>query len=305
MRLATKDDYGARTSLMENLPDSLKASVLASVLEKLQALEVNEKKEGNKRLYTRMLATISSQQREAELFAAALQGKQVELPMQKMLAVARVFLEKQDAESALAWIKRIPANESTNRYEIEEILKEIYAMQGDKESLIALQYKKFKSYRTLDNFQELLLAIGQEKREEILANELVSICQSPSFNDDDAQFLSDVGMVDALGAYVFARVDTLDGSDYYTLPKIADTLAKHKHYLASSLLYRSLLDSMMERAYAKAYHHGVDYLNAMDAFAPLIKDWKTFPTHNSYKVNLLLENKRKTSFWNQYRRSKA
>jgi hypothetical protein len=62
---------------------------------------------------------------------------------------------------------------------------------------------------------------------------------------------------------------------------------------------------MMERAYAKSYHHGVDYLNALDAFAPLIKDWKSFPTHNSYKVNLLLENKRKTAFWNQYRRSKG
>lgn len=48
LRLATKDDYGARTSLMENLPDSLKASVLASVLEKLQALEVNEKKRGTR-----------------------------------------------------------------------------------------------------------------------------------------------------------------------------------------------------------------------------------------------------------------
>lgn len=112
-------------------------------------------------------------------------------------------------------------------------------------------------------------------------------------------------MVDELEAYVFARVETLHEGSYYIVPEIAAALAKHGCYLAASLLYRSLLDCMMERAYAKSYHHGVDYLNALDAFAPLIKDWRSYPTHNSYKVNLLLENKRKTSFWNQYRISKG
>jgi len=112
-------------------------------------------------------------------------------------------------------------------------------------------------------------------------------------------------MMDELEAYIFAREETLNKGSYYTVPEIAAALAKHGCYLAASLLYRSLLDCMMERAYAKSYHHGVDYLNALDAFAPLIKDWRSYPTHNSYKVNLLLENKRKTSFWNQYRISKG
>jgi hypothetical protein len=290
---------------MENLADSFEDHVLAIIVEKLQALEANEKEEREKRSYARMLASLRNQQKEANLFAAALQGKPVELPTSKMLAVARVFLERQDAESAHAWIKRIPANDYSNGYEIEKILKEIYAMQGDRESLIALHYKNLKSYRTLDTFQELLLVMGQENREEVLANEVTAICQNPSFNDHDAQFLADVGMMDELEAYVFARVDTLDGGSYYALLEIAQKLGEQKRYLAASILYRSLLDSMMERAYAKSYHHGVDYLKAMDTFAPLIKDWKTFPTHNAYKVNLLLENKRKTSFWNQYLKNKG
>lgn len=305
IRLASKDDYGARSSLMKDVVEELGEPALSLVLKKLQALEANEKDAKNKRSYTWMLESITSQQREADLFAAALQGRQVELPKPKMLAAARAFLEKQDAESALAWVQRIPANDVSHGYEIEQILKEIYTMQGDKESLVNLQYKKFKSYRTFEGFQELLLATGREKREEILANEWAIICQNPSFNDHDAQFLSDAGMMDELEAYVFAKVDTLNEGSYYIVPEIAASLAKHGRYLAASLLYRSLLDCMMERAYAKSYHHGVDYLNALDAFAPLIKDWKTFPTHNSYKVNLLLENKRKTAFWNQYRRSKG
>ncbi|MEA4866319.1 MAG: hypothetical protein VB088_13095 [Sphaerochaeta sp.] len=305
IRLVSKDDYGARSSLMKDVVEELGEPALSLVLKKLQALEANEKDAKNKRSYTWMLESITSQQREADLFAAALQGRQVDLSVPKMLEVARAFLEKQDAESALAWVQRIPANDVSHGYEIEQILKEIYTMQGDRESLVALQYKRFRSFRTQGRFEELLLATGREKREEILANEWAIICQNPSFNDHDAQFLSDVGMMDELEAYVFARVETLHEGSYYTVPEIAAALAKHGRYLAASLLYRSLLDCMMERAYAKSYHHGVDYLNALDAFAPLIKDWKTFSTHNSYKVNLLLENKRKTAFWNQYRRSKG
>ena len=305
IRLATKDDYGARSSLMKDLPETLGEPVLSLVLKKIQALEATEKEAKNKKSYTWMLESITSQQREAQLFASALQGRQVELSVPKMLEVARAFLEKQDAESALAWIQRIPENHVSYGYEIEEILKEIYIMQGDRESLVALQYKRFRFFRTLERFEELLLATGQEKRDEILANEWAHISQSSSFDDDDAQFLSEIGMIDELEVYIFARVETLNKGSYYTVPKIAAVLAKHGRYLAASLLYRSLLDCMMERAYAKSYHHGVDYLNALDTFAPLIKDWRSYPTHNSYKVNLLLENKRKTSFWNQYRISKG
>jgi len=288
IRLATKDDYGARFSLMKDLPETLGEPALSLILKKVQALEATEKEAKNKKSYTWMLESITSQQREAQLFAAA-----------------RAFLKKQDAESALAWIQRIPENHVSYGYEIEEILKEIYIMQGDRESLVALQYKRFRFFRTLERFEELLLATGQEKRDEILANEWAHISQSSSFDDDDAQFLSEVGMIDELEAYIFAREETLNKGSYYTVPKIAAALAKHGCYLAASLLYRSLLDCMMERAYAKSYHHGVDYLNALDTFAPLIKDWRSYPTHNSYKVNLLLENKRKTSFWNQYRISKG
>jgi hypothetical protein len=305
LRLAVNDDYGARSSLMEKVTDSFEEPELTAILRKLMVLEANETEMRKKKSYAWMIGSINSQQQEAKLFNYALQGKQVELPTPSILEAARVLLERNEVEAAHAWIKKIPATDSSNGYEIKQILKDIYAKQGDRESLIALHYTQFRSYRTLDSFQELLLVMGQEKRDEVLSNELIQICLNPSFKSRDAQFLADVGMLDELEAYVFARVDTLDGGEYYTLPEVAQKLGEHGRYLAASILYRSLLDSMMERAYAKSYHHGVDYLKAMDTFAPLIKDWKTFPTHNAYKVNLFQENKRKTSFWSQYTKSKA
>ncbi len=300
LQVALKDDYGARSSLMDRLPDVFDESVLQVILKKLQVLESKEKDEKKKRTYTSALKSIQDQIQEAKLFADALQGKQVSLSTERIVEVARVLLDRKEIDVAHTWIKRIPANNTSYTFEIEKLLKEIYASQGDRESLIALHYKNFRPMRALDTFQELLEVAGEEKREELLAQELILISEDTSFNTRNAQFLADVGMIDELEAYLFARVDTLKGGEYYSLPDIAKALAKHHRYLASSLIYRSVLVSMMERSYAKSYHHGVDYLNTMDEFAPRIKDWKNYATHNAFKVKLLQENKRKTSFWNQY-----
>lgn len=299
LQVALKDDYGARSSLMDRLPDHFDKEVLATMLKKLQVLEAKAKNEKKKSIYTYARKSIKAQILEAELFADALQGKQVELSNKRILEVVQVLLYRDEVDAAHAWIKKITTDTYSDTYEIEKLLKQIYAKQGDRESLIALYYKNFKSYRTFDHFQELLEVAGEDKRAEILANELTLMSQDTSFSPDNAKFLADMGMFDELEEYLFTRIGML-GDDYYTLPDVAKALAEHTHYLAACLIYRSLLDSMMERAYAKSYHHGIDYLHAMDKMAPLIKDWKSFATHNAYKVKLLQANKRKTSFWNQY-----
>lgn len=300
IHLYINDNYGARESLLHNITDSFDTSVIALLQKKLKTLIANEHEDKKKKAYTSLLRSITEQGRDAKLFEDALQGKQVELSSSAILKVSQTLLERDEVEAAHAWIGKISHDNISYSYEVEKILKEIYARQGDSESLIALHYRNFKTLRTLSTFQELLKITGEEKREEILAQELALICENQRFDADNAQFLADVGMIDELEAYVFARVEKLDGGDYYSLPEVAEALVEHARYLAASLIYRCLLESMMERAYAKSYHHGVDYLRAMDTFSPLIKDWKNYPTHNAFKVRLLQENKRKTSFWNQY-----
>lgn len=300
LHLYSNDDYGARDSLMKHITDSYTKPVIAALQKQLKTLIANEQDAKKKKTYISLLQSVLEQVQQADLYEDALQGKDVDLQPSEILKVVQTLLERDEVEASHAWIKKIPQSSSSPTSEIEKLLKEIYAKQGDSENLIALHYKNFKRLRTLSSFQELLNVTGEEKREAILAQELVLINENPDFDAYNAQFLSDVAMFDELEAYVFARVEQLDGSSYYCLPQVAEALVKRKRYLAATMIYRSLLDSMMEKAYAKSYHHGVDYLHAMDTFSPLIKDWKGYPTHNAFKVKLLLDNKRKTSFWNQY-----
>ena len=94
----------------------------------------------------------------------------------------------------------------------------------------------------------------------------------------------------------------MDGGSYSTLLSIAKAFEHDKRYLAASMVYRALLDSILARAYSKAYHHGIDYLRALDSLAPNITNWKEFPDHDTYKSSLRRSHSRKSAFWPGYDR---
>lgn len=48
------------------------------------------------------------------------------------------------------------------------------------------------------------------------------------------------------------------------------------------------------------YHHGVDYLQSLDALAPDISDWQGHPNHRDFKTHIHTRHKRKYSFWGSY-----
>ena len=74
--------------------------------------------------------------------------------------------------------------------------------------------------------------------------------------------------------------------------------------LASSdekiLHLRALLDSILQRAQSKYYHHGVRYLRKLDHLALKIQDWQNLGSHEAYKAAVAEQHARKRSFWGQY-----
>jgi hypothetical protein len=87
---------------------------------------------------------------------------------------------------------------------------------------------------------------------------------------------------------------------YYTLLPLAEGMESHGRYLAASLIYRSLLKSILERGYSKAYPHGVQYLKKLDTMAAVIDDWKTFDKHKAFIRELHQNYSLKRSFWARY-----
>nr|WP_157747473.1 DUF6880 family protein [Cohaesibacter sp. ES.047] len=101
---------------------------------------------------------------------------------------------------------------------------------------------------------------------------------------------------------VIAHRGEWDGGQYYLLPTAADAL-QHEYALASTILYRALLDDILSRARSKAYKHGAHYLDRLDSLADQAdreaKDLEGFQTHANYRANLQTKHARKSSFWAQ------
>lgn len=75
--------------------------------------------------------------------------------------------------------------------------------------------------------------------------------------------------------------------------------AANRHFV-TSLMYRSLLISILERGYTKAYPHGINYLKKLDKLAASGDDWKGFNHHEAFKEQIIEAHGRKRSFWSNY-----
>jgi hypothetical protein len=78
-------------------------------------------------------------------------------------------------------------------------------------------------------------------------------------------------------------------------------MESENRHLAASLIYRSLLISILKRGYTKAYPHGIRYLKKLDKLAVTISDWNNFNHHEAFKDRIDLDHVRKHSFWSQYK----
>lgn len=217
-----------------------------------------------------------------------------------LIDIARVYLERGNVEAAHSWLKKYPEGETFQAYERDQLLLEIFQKQGDSEKLTDLLYQKFRSYHSTDTLQALLDIIGNDKRDEVIDGEIMQILETDRLKESDAEFLIEIGRVDEAEAYLLKRANQLNGYHYGSLLSLAEAMESEKRHLVAGLIYRSLLISILERGYTKAYPHGVRYLKKLDKLAATISDWKKFNHHEAFKEQIIQTHGRKRSFWSKY-----
>jgi hypothetical protein len=87
-----------------------------------------------------------------------------------------------------------------------------------------------------------------------------------------------------------------DGRNYELLAPAAEAL-EQDHPVAATILYRSLLNRILETARSKAYPHAARYLASLDAMAGRIAGDGLLDSHATYKAELLKKHGRKSGFW--------
>lgn len=296
LKVNQEDPYGIRDSLVHGAGDFLPEDILRSMIDKLQQAD----EEGDSH-FSLLIESLARQVKDPQLFERTRIASWGKPSTAANIDIARVYLESGDIETAHSWLKKIPEKETFKAYERDKLLKEIYQKQGDREKLSELLYKNFRSNHSTERLQELLDVVGQDRRDEILQKEIEQIKKAQQLQLADLQFLLSLGEIDEAERYLLDRSEQLYGGDYYNLPDLAKVMEAENRFLASSLIYRSLLLSILERAYTKAYVYGVRYLKKLDGLSKDIDNWKNFHTHDDFKKQLLEKHGRKRSFWSKYK----
>ncbi len=300
LKLNRTDDYGVRDALIYCAGDFLSEPVIRTMITTIQKRADDARDEYQKRHHLMLIESLARQIKDAELFEHTRVASWGKLSTAAFVDIARVYLESGNVQTAYSWLNKIPENETFQSYERDQLLEEIYKRQGDDEKLIELLYQKFSSYHSSATLEDLLAVIGNDRRDEIISKEIVLIHANPTFSESDADFLVSVGKIEEAERFILERVEQLDGDYYGSLISLAKTMESENRKLAATLIYRSLLISILERGYTKAYPHGVRYLNKLDKLAISISQWMKFDSHETFKDQIYQSHGRKHSFWSRY-----
>lgn len=300
LKVNKKDNYGIRDTLVDCAGECLPEPVIRTMIATLQKWAYKEKEEYSKRYHLMLIESLARQIKDTELFEKTRIASGEKLSTAGLVDIAQVYLESGDVGTAHSWLNKIPDGETFQAYDRDKLLLEIYQKQGDSEKLTKLLFQKFRSYHSVDTLQALLDVIGHDKRDEVITDEVGLILEGSSFLESDAEFLIAIGKIDETEAYLLGRADQLDGNHYGSLLSLVEAMESENRLLVASLIYRSLLTSILERGYTKAYPHGIRYLKKLDKLAASIPGWKIFNHHEAFKEQIIKAHGRKRSFWSKY-----
>ena len=293
-------DYGVRDCLIHVAAQYLPEPVIRDLIEEMWALSRAGEKDHDQRHWLYLIESLARQIHDPGIFKKAAQTAWPEGSVSQSIDIAEVYFESGDAKTALQWLNKIPLDEHFQAGERDELLLAVYRALGKSEEAAETAWRIFRGFRHEETFEQLLEVTGSKDRERLLDAEAELILKSPELSYTDAEFLIWCGKVEDAETYLLSHVPEIDGGYYGSILPLAEAMEHEERYLAATVLYRALLESILARAISKYYGYGVRYLHKLDELAPWVRTWKKCTPHDKYFSQLVEKHKRKSSFWGRY-----
>ncbi len=300
LRLSEEDDYGIGNTLIDCAAEYLPEETVRSMVQELWERSERAADETQARHWILLVESLARQLKDASLFEKARLAARPVLSTAACFDIAAVYFESGNAFTALSWLTRIPEGENFMEYQREQLLLAIHERMGNRQQLAKTAWRAFRRRRSKETLQTLLGAIGEEKREEVLRNEIKRIHGVKELSYADADFLAEIERWEDAEMYILERADQLDGDHYGILLPLAKSMESKGRLLVASVLYRALLDSILHRGRSKIYGHGVRYLKKLDSLAEKIDRWGKVVPHLVYFDSIRKNHSRKRAFWARY-----
>ena len=103
--------------------------------------------------------------------------------------------------------------------------------------------------------------------------------------------------LDLAAQHVVEHRATWEGRHYEVLVPAAEAL-EHGYPAAATVLYRALIDDILNRARSPAYGHAARYFARLEALANVAEEWPSgLCNHVAYRALLNQAHGRKSAFW--------
>lgn len=270
-KLNRKDDYGVRDTLIDRAAEYLPEPNIRNMIDRFQDAADEETDEYRKHHWFRAIESLARQIKDAPLFEKTRLASWGGESTAACTDIARVYLESGDAKTALSWIERIASGETFKAEERDRLLLDIYERLGDTGKQAETAWRIFRTHRSADALAALLDVIGQDQEDAVIKGETATIMAEEQLSLGNAGFLIDAGRPDQAAAYLFDRREQLDGAAYVSVLSMAEAMEKEDRPLIATLLYRALLESVLERAQTRAYAHGAEARQTRDIHLPLAR----------------------------------
>lgn len=222
--------------------------------------------------------------------------------MQDTLGIAAQLLEAGRNAEALDWARkagRRPFREIDGELSPERVRLEarILDVMGDNNGAQTLRWRCFEARLSADILRDYIKQLPDF--EDIEAEDRAHALALEKAEPEVAlQFFLDWPRLDMASKLIVMHPYRWDGGNWHILPKVAGLL-EHDHPLAATILYRALLDNILDRARSKAYGHGAKYLGKLAILAQEIDPThhSTLIDHATYLAKLKKAHPRKSGFW--------
>lgn len=295
------NDYGVYDNIIENFRSVLNEEGFIDLRQTMFELL---KEESQNIVARSALKTIADCQNDVDAFIEACRLSKGPCAYEK-LEIAKRLNDNWRSKEALEWLGSIDAN--TDRYNESEYVKlkiESLQLNGAYSDAQDERIRFFESNFSADMYLQIMKHMkSDEEKEEfrqgvfLKAHDYAQPLRALSFFYE-AQFF------DECSKLIRNRHQQISGENYYTIRPIVNVL-KEIDPLSATLLFRRLVEPVLERAISKYYDFAVKDLLSCQKLSEKINDWGPFERHVDYFNRIFLAHKKKHSLWQRYEEAKG
>ena len=306
LQLLADDPYCLRTDLAEQASSHLPTPRLEALRDALIEKAEENTDEGLREPLQMAVEVVARRLGDPALFQLTRLSSHREPTAEDAIEIAEVHVDAGNAKEAIEWLHRFDEQgwgfKDDRR---DRLLLTAYTSAGDVDHATEIAWRRFHRFRDGETLGSLLDLIGVDQRDRVVAEEARAILKGAGLRLGDVEFLIGHDHVEQAAELIVSRRDQLDGGSYVTLVPIAEEFEMSEHGVAATVLYRSLLDSVLARGKSPAYHHGARYLRQLDALAAVVADLQDIADHPTYVAEVRASHGRKWRFWQRYEEAMA